>query len=142
MFVGGRGGGGGGGSITSYDRLSQHGWCRHAAQRVVLQTSFKLLHVCLSGLPCHGLLCAVAAAGDKPCVIDFMAPWCGKCRMIAPFVDELAEKHQDMVRGVCIMIRIHGVSGSFRANTNGTQNPTHCGAEGTSVFCLGADVER
>eukprot|EP00878_Enallax_costatus_P000963 GHUV01001095.1.p1 GENE.GHUV01001095.1~~GHUV01001095.1.p1 ORF type:complete len:397 (+),score=108.41 GHUV01001095.1:156-1346(+) len=35
--------------------------------------------------------------GDKPVVVDFMAPWCGKCRMIAPFVDELAEKYPDMV---------------------------------------------
>lgn len=35
--------------------------------------------------------------GPKPVVVDFMAPWCGKCRMIAPFVDELAEKHPNMV---------------------------------------------
>eukprot|EP00775_Hariotina_reticulata_P012210 gene12210-12347_t len=35
-------------------------------------------------------------AGNKPVVMDFMAPWCGKCRMIAPFVDELAEKYPDM----------------------------------------------
>lgn len=36
-------------------------------------------------------------AGDKPVVIDFMAPWCGKCRMIAPYVDELAAKHPGIV---------------------------------------------
>jgi thiol-disulfide isomerase/thioredoxin len=35
--------------------------------------------------------------GNRPVVVDFMAPWCGKCRMIAPFVDELAEKHPNMV---------------------------------------------
>eukprot|EP00879_Flechtneria_rotunda_P000636 GHRR01000749.1.p1 GENE.GHRR01000749.1~~GHRR01000749.1.p1 ORF type:complete len:394 (+),score=101.72 GHRR01000749.1:151-1332(+) len=35
-------------------------------------------------------------SGDRV-VVDFMAPWCGKCRMIAPFVDELAEKHPDTV---------------------------------------------
>jgi peroxiredoxin (alkyl hydroperoxide reductase subunit C) len=35
--------------------------------------------------------------GDKPVVVDFMAGWCGKCRMIAPFVDELAEKHPGLV---------------------------------------------
>lgn len=82
-----------------HDHFSQHGLCCHPAQRVVLQTSFKSIMSAWPSLPCHGLLCAAAAAGDKPCVIDFMAPWCGKCRMIAPFVDELAEKHQDMVRG-------------------------------------------
>lgn len=37
-------------------------------------------------------------SGQSPVVVDFMAPWCGKCRMIAPFVDELAEKHPNMVR--------------------------------------------
>lgn len=35
--------------------------------------------------------------GDKPVVVDFMAGWCGKCRMIAPFVDELAVKHPGLV---------------------------------------------
>lgn len=38
-------------------------------------------------------------SGEKPVVVDFMAGWCGKCRMIAPFVDELAEKHPGLVRG-------------------------------------------
>ena len=26
-------------------------------------------------------------------MVDFFAPWCGKCRMLAPYVDELAEQH-------------------------------------------------
>lgn len=44
------------------------------------------------------LLSLSTPAGDKPVVVDFMAGWCGKCRMIAPFVDELAEKHPGLVR--------------------------------------------
>lgn len=32
----------------------------------------------------------------KPVVIDFMASWCGKCSMIAPYIEELQEKNPDV----------------------------------------------
>ncbi|KAG7376992.1 hypothetical protein PHYPSEUDO_012347 [Phytophthora pseudosyringae] len=32
----------------------------------------------------------------KPVVADFMAPWCGKCNQIFPFVSDLAEAHPDV----------------------------------------------
>jgi thiol-disulfide isomerase/thioredoxin len=38
-----------------------------------------------------------AVASGGPAVVDFYAPWCGKCRQIAPFVDSLADKYPGVV---------------------------------------------
>jgi len=56
----------------------------------------------------------VVLKSDKPVMVDFWAEWCGPCRMIAPFVEEMSKEFEGKAVVVkCDVDNSPGVSTKF-----------------------------
>jgi thioredoxin 1 len=47
---------------------------------------------------------AEVISSDRPVVVDFWAPWCGPCKMVAPELDKLAGRVGDSAKFVKLNI--------------------------------------
>ncbi|MCD7914135.1 MAG: thioredoxin [Tannerellaceae bacterium] len=78
-----------------------------------------------------------AYEGDKPCIIDFYADWCGPCKKVSPILTELAGVYKDDI----VIYKINVDKEKELAATFGIQSiPTFLfiPAEGVPQVAMGA----
>merc|ERR1712205_153546 len=89
---------------------------------------------------------ATLKKGDKPVLVDFTASWCGPCKKIGPYFEELATKYPDV-----IFVKIDvddlddvaaecGISAmpTFQLYSNGVKVQEMTGADETKLAAMAA----
>ena len=76
-------------------------------------------------------------AGDKPCLVDFYADWCGPCKTVAPILEELSKEYE----GKLVIYKVDTDIESELSSVFGIQSiPTilFIGADGEPIMQPGA----
>ncbi len=88
---------------------------------------------------------------DRPVLVDFWAAWCGPCRMLAPTVEQVAEKYQGRAKVVKLNvdenIEISGRYGIRGIPTlvlfnNGQEVDRHVGVPSNALASISQMIEK
>jgi thioredoxin len=75
--------------------------------------------------------------GDKPCIVDFYADWCGPCKRIGPFIEEVAKVN----KGKLYVFKVNTDNAQALArffNINSIPDVMFCPMKGSPEHLIGA----